>query len=49
MRKSIHYNNDEKKKKKKKNFYINYLSNTKHISNFSEAQITSSCLLMANG
>ena len=37
MRKSIHYNNDKKKKKKKKkkkNFYINYLSNTKHISNF---------------
>ena len=49
VRKSIHYNNDEKKKKKKKNFYINYLSNTKHISNFPEAQITSSRLLMANG
>ena len=42
MGKSIHYNNDKKKKKKKKNLYINYLSNTKHISNFPEAQITSS-------
>ena len=37
MRKSIHYNNDKKEKKKKKNFHINYLSNTKHISNFPEA------------
>ena len=49
MRKSIHYNNDKKKKKKRKNLYINYLSNTQRISNFPEAQITSSCLLMANG
>ena len=37
MRKSIHYNNDKKEKKKKKNFHINYLSNTKHTSNFPEA------------
>ena len=37
MRKSIHYNNDKKEKKKKKNFHINYLSNTKYISNFPEA------------
>ena len=36
-RKLRHYNGDKKKKKKKKNFHINYLSNTKHTSNFPEA------------